>query len=304
MMIKKTLSTLILFGLLFPAFGQEDYLPLLDGERKYVQWYTPCDAGGGKVTSLGGDTLIGTTSYRKLYQNSCTGTGVSLDLIGFVRTNDTNSKLWYTVDGSEDYLFMDLDLEVGDEFTYQYPPFTSLEIQVEAVLDIDGRKAVLLEEHIAGCLLGSSQEGDLLFIEGIGPTPGMLPEYGFFLLGCVIKDGETLFDNQELQPFNNYYPCDVDCLDINTSTSHQSSDLSPLFRLTAISTSIVSIENQTNQLDLQIVDVAGRVVNSMDRVYQGAIELDISTLASGIYWLRGTYAPSGQMQVEPFVKVR
>lgn len=300
MMTKKTLSILIIFGLLFPAFGQEDYLPLLDGERKYVQLFTSCDAGGGTVVLIRGDTLIGNTPYHHLYLSRCDPP--VLELAGFVRTNDNNAQLWYTQTGAEEILLMDLDLTIGDNFTYDHPIGVPLEAQVNDIIIVDGRKVVVMNTSLNECV--PSGNLDFLFIEGIGPTYGIVPAFedSYSAIKCVFKDSVSIYENEDVE---DWWPtdCDVDCLGMLTGTTIEEEESPVLFRITGNHVSKLQLQVEAEQISINIVSTAGRSI-STNQLQRGNQQLDISNLSPGTYWLTGTENRSGRTQVEPFVKMQ
>jgi hypothetical protein len=122
MQIMKTFNyfiNLVLFLLPSLTFGQ--YQPVLSAEKTmYVIKIEPFDALLDGTIRVQGDTIINQFTYKEVFLE-VEPFGETLE--GFVRENADAGKMWFLnrLDGQE-YLIMDLELEVGDTFNtfYEY----------------------------------------------------------------------------------------------------------------------------------------------------------------------------------------
>jgi hypothetical protein len=197
------------------AYSEESYLSIIEDGKAYLQLTTICDVSGGTLLKMDGDTLINGMDYTKAYAIVCDEE--EPELLGFLRANETNSKLWFTNANDEEQLLIDLDLEIGDVFTFPYE-FSLGEDSgtVTDIVEVNGRKEIVFDTRGGGCLIGPD-EGPVRFIEGIGPTydiavseqtPGTVTH----LLHCVTIGDSTIYENIDTEDLAFYNCLDIDCM--------------------------------------------------------------------------------------------
>lgn len=185
------------------------YLDIFEEGKLWISEYNGCD-GGNEILVASKDSIINGLSYHELI-DSCYGSMV----VGYFRTNDRHSKVWYLADADEEErLIMDLDLELGDEFTIGRLGNEEV-LDVISVDTVDGRKIVSFSLAVEeGCDLQLSDAIKFKFIEGIGPSTSLTywNNYfgnGFFedVLHCVYLHDAPIFKESLFE-----WDCSKGCL--------------------------------------------------------------------------------------------
>jgi len=296
------LTILVLFAA--SLHSQESYLPILEDGKAYLQLTIVCDASGGVFLKMEGDTAINNVDYTKVFSIVCDEE--EPELVGFLRSNDTNSRLWYTDGEGEDKLLVDMDLEVGDIFTFPY--FLSFggseEIQVVDIVEVNGRKEIIFDTPGGGCLIGPS-EGPIRFIEGIGPTYDIVPtiqDLHAMLLHCVKMGDSIVYDNMDTEIIP-YFDCmDTDCMPGSIIGSSSSVQVTPLFELPINpSQERLLVNSFVPKATFRITALSGEQLMT-GSLNQGQNSIGISELSQGVYLIT-CYTEEG-MQSLKFVRIR
>lgn len=131
----------------------------------------------GKI-DIQGDTTISGIIYKITWYQSDDN---NPEIYGFTRQNAENSKLYYfDINSQTEYLVMNLDLEVGDEFSYiNTSDCENIQgnniAKVVSVEIIDGRKQLTFDKLGGGDFYCDS----LKFIEGFGPNTSIFFQHPF-----------------------------------------------------------------------------------------------------------------------------
>ena len=275
------------------TYAQDTYLPITVDGRETVELGTVCDGGGGNVHLLQGDTLLNGQTYKILYLKRCSSSEPLIT--GFLRSNETNSKLWH-YDGEMERLIMDLDLEVGDRYVYIYSEISEQELEVIAIEEIDGRRTLTLDWFVGGCLFGP-ENGPLTFTEGVGPNNGLSGFLDFFILHCSKDDSGAFYQN----PFTTLErDCsEIECLDIETSTSDPLGTDQEFFTIQTISADYLQLFCH-QQLDIRVLNLQGQEV-AKHNFGPGHQQLQLSHLPAGPYIVIA-HKRGHQFQSKKFIK--
>jgi len=269
-------------------YPEESYLPIVEDGKAYLQLTTICDASGGTLLRMGRDTLINGMEYTKAYAIVCDEEVP--ELLGFLRVNETNSRLWFTNGNDEEQLLMDLDLKIGDQFTFPHEFWGGEENgTVTNIVEVNGRKEIIFDTPGGGCLIGPT-EGPVRFIEGIGPTYDIAigeVELGVatLLLHCVKLEDNIIYENTDTEEINIFSCSETDCLPGMLIGGSNSLELEPVFKMiyTAGQDQLL-VHSLQNDVHYFISTTTGK------RVFDGGLDLgqnSISTrnLGQGVYFL-------------------
>ncbi|MEZ4983423.1 MAG: T9SS type A sorting domain-containing protein [Saprospiraceae bacterium] len=270
--MEKSLLFVVFFTLITNVvLGQ--YSPILTEGRRWMQYSGACDDGNLMLLELGKDTTINGLTYREVIEKYCTEERV----FGYLRCNEANSKMWFKQNYSlddEEGLIMNLDMEVGDFFQ---APLDNWTLTVTEVAEVNGRKVVTFgNSGIAECLIGPGQE-PLRFIEGVGTSSGIYITTNY-LLDCT-SDGNGFYYQHE-QEWMPHVDCDIDCVNLSTSTEWVESDKQTT-SLTINDGYIYLHTNYPNNLSLSIFDLTGRTMGAFNISPGGSIRLPI--MDNGLY---------------------
>jgi len=200
MQIMKTFNcfiNLVLF--LLPCLMYAQYQPVLSAEKTgYDIQIGVFDAVLVGVLRVQGDTVINQFTYKKVF---ITVDPFGESLVGFVRENTDAGKMWFLnkLDDQE-YLIMDLELEVDDTFNtfYEYDCYSSGPgiAKVVTISMLESRKVITLDRSFGGGFICDT----LKFIEGVGPNATLFFQSttldydasGFYYRICEMYQEDTL----------------------------------------------------------------------------------------------------------------
>jgi len=280
MKMKLILSICSLVSLL--TFGQGTYKSFIhSGVTKWL-YYSPQDACGMNEIAAYGDTIINQLAYKKLWlsnnywihppysdinQQWKDNNELSYMINAFVRQNSDSSKLYF-LDGNKnvEYLIVDMNLNVGDEFTL--PEFGS--DTVKNIFYENGLKIIEFKEPKWG-LVGSK----LTFIESIGLNwdfTTIYANYGFPHKLICYSNSLYFFNSDS-------YACgcvETKTKDINTD-KYEIKKLPNLIEISFV---------ETAQRTWEIIDIYGRRIQKSEIINNNSIQIPITEFRSGIYLLR------------------
>ena len=202
--------------------------------------------------------------------------GVEQLFLGLLRSNEDNSRLWFTPYGTgnnEEMLIFDLTLEKGDTF-YLGSTLTT----VDTVFYKDNLKYIEFD-------ISTIWDENLRFIEGVGPNisiawmahPGILEPY------VVCKYDDALFYVAE-NP--NFIECTIDTTDSEEFEKNDGIKIYPNPANGFISLSFPQVHNY-NDVVFEVLSIDGRKLISKP-IHSELSTQDISTLPTGMYLYRFT----------------
>lgn len=263
--------TLLIFAVFIIQFlSAQQYEPIIsfDDTTAFSLVHEVWDAAVTETASIDGESEID----GKIY-NNVNFYGQFPSLIGYIRQDSTNSKAWYrSIEEDNEYLIMDLNLNVGDTFDVNYIAYGSEEAIVTRVDTFQNRKRVTLNYRYGGGFIYDH----ISFIEGVGPNAFFLYQvennfspvdqlFGF--LTCKkYRNGVLEFD---------YDPSDDDCiLFTSTKSEIKQSNISIYPNPTDESITIkISQELNSNKLTYKLFDQFGRIIKS-------SVLIDTNTIIS------------------------
>ena len=268
--MKKRLLFVCFFSLLLFQGKAQQYQPIFGDEM--TQWlvtgkYTiPEYAWMDTISAITTDDEYKIMEYKSRWSHQC-------GIIGKIRTNETNSKLYLIEpDSTAELLIMDLDLSVGDTFDTktEYNQFRTL--YVEGVYILDGKKHIQFNEDTGG-------QTRKMFIEGVGPNWGFEPEYEYHLI-CKQNDFTQTYSLE-----NEYFKdCDfVGGVYIDNPTIERNIKIypNPASEYVIIDVSEISLEN----VYLTIYNVLGvEILNRM--LFDSETVLDLSDFPNDVYFFK------------------
>lgn len=192
-------------------FAQQPYESILGEDT--VTWTVPfcnLDQGYFRTQIAVDDATIGGILYKRvgrLYSGSIGYdiNGSISNINGFVREDTFQGKAWYhaaieTLSGWDtlEFLIMDLGLGIGDTFTIHQPVGQTIQVLVDDIYLINGKRHVRLDYIPPG------GDDKLTFIEGTGTNYGWAYMHDpYNLCPCLnnqTKDGDTIFSNANCSP--------------------------------------------------------------------------------------------------------
>lgn len=219
-------------------------------------------------------------------------------LLGRMYESEDKSKLYFCdVDSSEYRLIMDLDLEVGDEFTTYNAYYQPTTLTVSSVYIEDGLKHIKFNRNI-GCwspLNYDTYNSSMMFIEGIGPNYGFgirfesdLPPYYFI---CK-HEGENL-----VYSIQNSIVRDCDFIESKIqNTSSNNFDM----QITYMSEDVICLKTGGESGVISIYDINGKIVDIFP-MSGNDICVNISRYISGTYFIK--FENNNIVQTQKIIKI-
>jgi len=260
------------------------YRSFFGSESTEWYWIKPFVDGGSQAWRfvMDEDSVVDGVNYRLIRGyllspvDTTDMTGMPFDDYdgALVREDTVAGRLWYR-DDNEEVLLVDMSLQEGDIFN----GYTVQSVEY----DTAGRKKILFDEY-----------GQVFWLESVGPK---------FLLGypnltvCVFHDGEKVYrtdiDYFSHCPISNEY-CRSTCDPMGVSVADGNS-----FKVSPNPcASYVSME-LLGDAQVTVYDALGHVVRSM-RSGAGRVDIDMSALSSGVYYICTAY--SDRMQWNKIIK--
>lgn len=231
---------------------------------------------------LGGDTIIGSLSYKKIVQSN-DSTMNFINNSTYYSAVREDSKKWYFIRQGDvqEYLLYDYNLDLNDTIHISNPyigseiDFTISQIDSIELLGVFHKrfKIVGLEQAF-----GWSE----YWIEGIGSTSGLFYsgtqtiDFGYYLV-CFHKDEDLIYMN------SNESSCYIKDLGLTKNTDKIKSI--EVFPNPATDQLTIQNEDFTNQeLIFKVYSLLGEVI-LLNEIIEGKIkQIDISNLDSGLYF--------------------
>lgn len=197
-------------------------------------------------------------------------------LVGTLR--ETDGQLWitYADDPNNEYLIMDMNLEVGDEFVFN--PYNYTGTVVETRYE-NGRKIIVFDRPSYNWY-----QEPIMFIEGIGCNIMSWEQNG----GWDYSYQSCKFDGQELAystPNTHFRDCEIITDDTEDNmVDNQEVEVYPNPAKTEV---VISINKNEKLFDIKIFNVNGTMVKSMTSNRE-KIVIPINDLSSGTYIIKVT----------------
>ncbi len=187
------------------SFAQP-YLPIVsfDDTTQFSLVHEIWDVAFTETASVYGESEIDGKIYNNVIYEQFPS------IIGYIRQDSTNSKAWYrSIEENNEYLIMDLNLNVGDTFSVNYIIYGSEEAVVTKIDTFQNRKRVTLNYEYGGGFISDT----ISFIEGIGPNTFFL-----YQVENIYSPVDQLFGFLTCKKYKNgvlefeYDPNDNDCI--------------------------------------------------------------------------------------------
>jgi hypothetical protein len=281
--MKSKIFLVIFFLTSIVSIGQETYKSFINpGVTKWL-YFTPADACGMHENATYGDTIINQLTYKQIWrsgnyylfppntnidQHWRDNNKLSDKINAYIRQSDDSSKLYfYNGENNTEYLITDMNLKVGDEFSY--PGLES--DTVESVIYENGLKTILFKGYHNKIVFGK-----LIFVEGIGPNRDFM--YIFY----SNRIGEHILICYSNSIFFYHLPdfgcgCIIDKID-----SANSNKTKVVKQADKIEISFDSEE----QKSCEIFDTYGKRVFHSNNINQKVLQIPTSNLSTGIYFIK------------------
>jgi hypothetical protein len=268
----------VLFTLITGMTYSQDYYPLVVEDNTWnvmaVGLFPYWDTAFSTVTyKLSGDTVINSLTYKKML-SSWEEIPVNWNLYGFMREDD-NRQVWLKTEFvTQEFLMYDFLAEQGDTVT------VGLQTPVNLIVDSITSVTVSGTERYKFWLSGIEYTGyHETWIEGIGSDKGIVWSGsagltgGYYVLLCMSNNGEQIYMN----PDYNFCYINTVSIDENIGESIQ------IYPIPATNSLKFNNINNLDIISISIIDFSGRVIRDFEA---NSSVVDISTLNSGIYFLR------------------
>lgn len=279
------------FFLFIPTLIYGQYQPVISAEKTvYKIQFEPLDVLMDGKIRIQGDTIINQSVYIKifLYVNEWQPEEI---FVGFVREDVNEGKLWFLnkLDNQE-YLVMDLQLEVGDTFATFYDSDCFISgtggtvAKVVEISTVENRKVVKFDRGFGGGFICDT----LKFIEGVGPnatvffqSTALIDIGGLAYKVCrIYKDNTLSFPT--ISP-NDLCGLSTQVDDINQNNINFSIKPNPNNGSFILKEDNES-SNTNNSVAFKLFDITGRVVYNTHATSLSEKIIDIRHLSSGLYF--------------------
>ena len=265
--------------------AQQQYQSIFGNET--TQWITtnrfiiPEDAWMDTIS------VIDTENEYKILELRSKWSGNN-QFIGKIRTNETNSKLYFIEpDSTTELLIMDLDLAVGDSFNIKTYYNQNRIIYVDSVYEFNRKKHIQFDE-----LAGISNGTKKMFIEGVGTNWGFESDYTYLIV-CKYDDLIQTYS------FENEYIKDCSFKNVNIN-NYIWKDNIKIYPNPAFEQIIINIsETLTEDIYLSIYNTLGvKVLNKT--LSDSETVLNLSHFSTGLYYFK--FQTSNTMTIKKIVK--
>jgi len=208
MKVKKSILTFAVLLMIALSSSGQSYEPVLssDSTTWNIAWKELFGNVMGNLYSVANkDSIYHDLYFESLYPNP--------EYVGKIREDTVSGRIWYTPpekDKSEEYLIMDLTLEVGDIF--DLPIFnTTIPIEVVNVYYVNQRKSIEFDYQ-------TEWDEPLQFIEGVGRNIAMHQFWigDFTYVSCKYNLDELVYVNSN----PNFIGCELDPTGIRPTNSN------------------------------------------------------------------------------------
>ncbi len=197
----------------------------------------------------------------------------------------------YGITRSEERIFMDFNLEIGDRITIPYLDFVDsfeyIVVGIDTIELLDGslRKRLLLD-----CYQWQDEGFEVYFVEGLGSMGAYIGHIGCFLdvheaLLCFYNNDEMLYTNP------NFNGCWI------TSVTDIHSQGINIYPNPTTDFLIIEFDDAlATEITFKVYDYTGKLIRNFNNAgYQSHYRLQVSELTAGFYYL------TWEMNGEPFV---
>ena len=297
--MKHTLITVLFIAFSLASFAQKIYFT--DSTNQWTYYIHNCSGETG-ITSTAysdiysGDSVIGSTSYRRLLHNTIGGGTI------FVREDTISHKVYaWTGNGTTDYLLYDYTLSTGDTF-HVYPGAPDNETYYVASMDSVRINALWYKTWHFKVAYGQDLiDSSYTVIEGIGSDfqpifPVFLPNNveHCFTLTCFHNNGTTSLVSPEVDGyFDNAGSCSLTFTGVkNVSTQNNTAAIYPN-PLDQTSKMVFSYSMRSGSL--VVLNYIGQAI--INTTFENTNELEIGSIVRlpGIYFYFVTDNASGQI---------
>ena len=205
-------------------------------------------------------------------------------LIGKIRTNETNSKLYLVEpDSTTELLIMDLDLEVGDSFLMKTDFEQTRTIYVDSVYLLNGKKHIQFDDIIG--LTTQPGQCKRTFIEGMAPNWGFESQITHLIV-CKYDDyiQTYSFENEHIKD------CSFKNMNIDDRIREDNIIIYP-----NPAKDVIYIDNIEN-LDINfisIVNIQGQTIKQYETKIN---QIDVSNIDAGLYFIKISTSKGNIMQ--------
>jgi len=286
--MKKTIFLLfpiiLLFGIFTAKAQDEPYHPLVQEGKVWSEvLVTGSVMEGYNYTTtqmaLFGDTLINDVQYKKMYVSKKEFPVFPQDwaLQNFMR-EDENKKVWYKGNSSsEEKLYYDFSLEIGDTVPKEIVNFNPIAIveDISYITMKNGEKYKVW--HLS--ILGYYNQKEF-WIEGIGSCLGVLNVLtgkftgGFTCLLCYHENGKLIYNDN---------PWEGVCYKKNSTSVNVYNNQINIYPNPAKDRLHIEIKESMNIHAISLINIQGQIIRSYEST---ATQFDISGIAEGFYFIK------------------
>jgi Secretion system C-terminal sorting domain len=308
--MKKQLLLILVLSAFDSKAQMNEYFPIPDTsiywrETASDTWCSGCCCSAASFVDryqlfLNGDTLIESTTYKKIYK---TGSGTDYfygpygggtgecpegcelavpryyynEYMGALRQDTANRKVYFfPIYEAQDTLLYDFDLNLGDALPISYTNSGNVFVSsIDSIL-------ISNQYHRRFFLTGNESDG-LSIIEGIGSTTGLLSYIGTplsfsYRLECVQLNGQWTSISNE--PDSSYYCQLISGIKENEVTSKISVFPNPFHITTTL-----EIDATFQQAEIKIFNLIGELVKEQI-LFENTIVFNREDLCNGIYFFQ------------------
>lgn len=285
----KNIFILILLSILaIKNYGQTYYsFPTTRGiwtHEGLDEWWNP--TGHLTIEYLSGDTVIGSFSYKKIFEDTPSWGGHSFK--GGLR--ESNRKIYYySIDSLNEFLLYDFNKQLGDTVFHPYGVYNGIQDtlivqQIDSILCADGNYHKIWYFTGTGCASP--------WIEGVGSQINLLaPPYfcsvsGGIRLNCFINDSNLVYS----------YPGTA-CI---TSIEDLETDIRSLKIFPNPTTDLIKVEKYFSvekNSGYKIRNIAGQIIQENIII---PTEINIKEFANGTYFI--SFENNGKIATRKFIK--
>lgn len=272
MRVKKNFQISIITILVTFCSYAQNYEPVISSDS--TTWDIAWKELYGNEMSILYSTINKDSTFHDLYLEYLQNT----EYVGKIREDSVFGKIWYTPSGKakdEEYLIMNLSLEVGD--TFNLPVFnTTITTEVVDVYYVNQRKYIEFDYQTAW-------DEPLRFIEGVGRNIAMHHFWfgDFTYIPCKYNDGELIYVNTN----PNFIDCELNTIRINSSYSSQKK----VYPNPAKDVLFVDLSSAKYQdVIISIYDMTGTEVYNNKTADKHTV-VQLSTFNKGLYFIKIFY---------------
>ena len=198
------------------------------------------------------------------------------NLVGTLRESDGQLWITYTNDPGNEYLIMDMNLEVGDEFVFDSFNYTGTVVETRYE---NGRKIIVFDRPSYNWY-----REPIMFIEGVGRNIMSWEQYGdwdYSYQYCKYDSQELVYSTQN----THFRDCEI-ITDYTDEHLVGNQDIE-VYPNPAKSEVVININNNEELFTIQVFNVNGALVKSMTSNVEKTV-IPINDILSGTYIIKVT----------------